>query len=126
MHRLCQASESDLTRAVDDGTVQGVPAPGMSGGAIAAPVVCCSGSSLAGDAPNRVASFTAAVSHVGSRRHRDDQAFEQALAFWGAQIKLGDGATESIGWGCSTSNQPSRRHRTARICPTRLAVFILY
>ena len=43
-----------------------------------------------------IASFTAAASHVGSRRHRADQAGEQGLDFWGVQIKLGFGAAEGM------------------------------
>jgi len=59
-----------------------------------------------GDAPNRVASFTAAVSHLGSRRHCDDQAFDQALALWVVKVKLGGGATESMVWAAQPVINP--------------------
>jgi hypothetical protein len=53
-----------------------------------------------------IASFTAAASHIGTRCHRADQAFDQALAFWGVQIKLGGGATESMVWAAQPVINP--------------------
>jgi len=42
--------------------------------------------------------FTGDASNVGARPNSADQVGEQALALWVVQVKLGGGATESMGW----------------------------
>jgi hypothetical protein len=50
--------------------------------------------------------FTGDASNVGARPCSADQVGEQALALWVVQVKLGGGATVTMGWAAQPVINP--------------------